>query len=166
MPPFAKKVSKLGKLQNWPVFMTYSIQKSLFVFLAIAGLLIGLPAEAASKRSQTKQLGAAQSKYSSAIRWNEFELAWALVDPEYRKEHPLSDLDKGRFKQIQVTGYDEKTQDILADGSVEVMVEIRLINKNTQAERVVMDTQVWRWDAIAKRWWLTTGLPDFSVKSF
>ena len=146
--------------------MTFSIQKSLFIFLAILGLLFGLPAEAASKRSQTKQLGVVQSKYSAAIRWNEFELAWVLVDPEYRKEHPLSDLDKGRFKQIQVTGYDEKTQDILADGSVEVTVEIRLINRNTQAERIIMDTQVWRWDAEAKRWWLSTGLPDFTARSF
>lgn len=146
--------------------MTLSIQKSFFVFLAMLSLLFGAPAEAASKRSQTKQLVAAQSKYSSAIRWNEFELAWAQVDPEFRKEHPLSDLDKGRFKQIQVTGYDEKTQDFMTDGSVEVTVEIRLINRNTQAERVIMDTQIWRWDALAKRWWLSTGLPDFSTKSF
>lgn len=146
--------------------MTFSIQKTLFAFLAILGLMFGMPLEAASKRSQNKQLVAAQSKYASAIRWNEFELAWAQVDPEYRKEHPLSDLEKGRFKHIQVTGYEEKAQDLLADGGVEVLVQIRLINKNTQAERVIMDTQVWRWDAKAKRWWLSTGLPDFSAKSF
>ena len=146
--------------------MTFSIKKSLFIFVAIFGLLSGIPAEAASKRSQTKQLVVMQSKYSSAIRWNEFEMAWGYVDPEYRKEHPLSDLEKQRFKQIQVTGYEEKSQDFLEDGGVEVNVEIRLINRNTQAERVIMDTQIWRWDAIAKRWWLSTGLPDFSARSF
>ena len=146
--------------------MTAGIKKSLLLFAAVLVLLIGLPAEAASKRSQNKQLVVAQSKYSTAIRWNEFELAWALVDPKYRKENPLTDLEKGRFKLIQVTGYDEKSQDFLDDGGVEVTVEIRLINRNTQAERIIMDTQVWRWDAEAKRWWLSTGLPDFTARSF
>ena len=146
--------------------MTFSIQKSIFTFLAILGLLFVMPAEAAGKRSQNKQLVVAQSKYFSAIRWNEFELAWTYVDPSYRTEHPLTDLDKERFKQIQVTGYEEKLQDVLADGRVEVTVEIRLINKNTQVERVIRDTQIWRWDASAKRWWLSTGLPDFSAKPY
>ena len=54
----------------------------------------------------------------------------------------------------------------LPDGSMEQSVEIRLINRNTQAERIVMDTQIWRWNEKAKRWWLTTGLPDFTAKSF
>ncbi len=146
--------------------MTLNIKMPLFAILAILGLLLGVPAEAASKRSQTKQLVVAQSKYSSAIRWNEFEMAWGYVDPIYRKEHPLTNLEKERFKQIQVTGYDEKSQDFLEDGGVEVIVEIRLINRNTQAERVIMDTQIWRWNAESKRWWLSTGLPDFSPKSF
>jgi len=146
--------------------MTFSIQKSFFTFLAILGLLFVMPAEAAGKRSQNKQLIVAQSKYFSAIRWNEFELAWTYVDPAYRTEHPLTDLDKERFKQIQVTGYEEKLRDVLADGGVEVTVEIRLINKNTQVERVIRDTQIWRWDAAAKRWWLSTGLPDFSARPY
>jgi hypothetical protein len=54
----------------------------------------------------------------------------------------------------------------LPDGSMEQIVEIRLINRNTQAERIVTDVQIWRWDEKAKRWWLTTGLPSFAAKSF
>lgn len=146
--------------------MAISIQKYFLMILAVMAMLIALPAEAVSKRSQSKQLIVVQSKYSSAIRWNEFEMAWGYVDPDYRKEHPLSDLEKERFKQIQVTGYEEKSQDVLVDGGIEVTVEIRLININTQAERVIRDTQIWRWNEKTKRWWLTTGLPDFSAKSY
>jgi len=103
--------------------MTFSIQKSIFSFLAILGLLFVMPAEAAGKRSQSKQLVVAQSKYFSAIRWNEFELAWTYVDPAYRTEHPLTDLDKERFKQIQVTGYEEMRQDVLAEGRCAVSAQ-------------------------------------------
>ncbi|MEO8003016.1 MAG: hypothetical protein ABI644_14155 [Arenimonas sp.] len=142
------------------------MKKIFLVLLASVFLLAIGPADAKSKRSQAKQLEIVQFKYSAAIRWNEFEMAWSHVDPVYRKEHPLSDLEKERLKQIQITGYEEKTLEPLEDGSIEQMVEIRLINRNTQIERIVMDTQVWRWDGVAKRWWLATGLPDFSPKSF
>jgi hypothetical protein len=143
-----------------------AIKKILGLILAAIVMLSAVPADAAKKRPQFKQFEAVQSQYASAIRWNEFEMAWGHIDPAYRKENPLSDLEKERLKQIQVTGYTEKTQDYLADGSIEQTVEIRLINRNTQAERKVFDTQIWRWDEKVKRWWLTTGLPDFTAKSF
>lgn len=142
------------------------MKKIILLLLASVFLLAVAPVDAKSKRSQAKQLEIVQYKYAAAIRWNEFEMAWSHVDPTFRREHPLSDLDKERLKQIQITGYEEKTIEPLDDGSIEQMVEIRLINRNTQTERIVMDTQVWRWDAAAKRWWLSSGLPDFSPKSF
>ncbi len=146
--------------------MSLFMKNSFVTVFAILMLLVAIPADALSKRSKTKQFVVVQTKYASAIRWNEFEMAWGHVDPEFRKENPLSDLEKERFKQIQVSGYEEKSQDVLEDGAIEVMVEIRLINRNTQAERVIMDTQIWRWNEKSKRWWLTTGLPDFTAKSF
>lgn len=143
------------------------MKKILLLLLAAGFLLItALPAEAVSKRAQAKLLETAQFKYASAIRWSEFEMAWGHVEPSYRTDNPLTDLEKERFKQIQITGYDKKSTDFLPDGSMEQSVEIRLINRNTQTERVVIDIQVWRWDEKAKRWWLTTGLPSFNPKSF
>jgi hypothetical protein len=146
--------------------MTISINKSLVITLACLALLLCISNVAIGKRAQTKQLDAALSKYASSIRWNEFEMAWGFVDPKYRQENPINELDKKRFKLIEITGYDEKTRDFLEDGSVELDVEIRLINRNTQIERVIENRQIWRWDAKDKRWWLTTGLPDFSAQSF
>jgi hypothetical protein len=142
------------------------MKTALIAFFVGFIMLLTAPAGAASKRSQNKQLEIALSKYSSAIRWSEFEMAWGYVEPKYREENPLSDLEKERFKQIQISGYEVKSRDTMEDGSVEQLVEIRLINRNTQADRSVIDTQIWRWDPKAKRWWLTTGLPNFTAKSW
>ena len=38
-------------------------------------------------------------------------------------------------------------------------VELRIIDRDTQTERIKTDRQNWRYDALAKRWWLTSGLP-------
>ena len=31
-------------------------------------------------------------------------------------------------------------------------------------ERIITDRQKWRWDAVAKRWWLVSGLPDLDAR--
>jgi hypothetical protein len=100
--------------------------------------------------------------YEAAVRWNEFDEAAEFVDPLVRIEKPLSDLERERFKQIQVTSYEVKRKHIGDDGTVEQVVEIRLIGRNTQIERMVTDHQKWRWDPEAKTLWLVTGLPDFT----
>lgn len=145
--------------------MTQSLRQILIIVLASLAMLVAFPADAKSKRSQMKQFEVSRMKYASSIRWNEFEMAWGYVEPFYRKDHPLTDLEVERLKQIQVTGYEEKFQETLADGSIELRAEIRLINRHTQAERVIMNTQLWRWDEVSKRWWLTNGLPDFYSSS-
>ncbi|HMB57136.1 MAG TPA: hypothetical protein VKM35_07985 [Arenimonas sp.] len=99
--------------------------------------------------------------YNGAIRWSEFDQAWAFVDPAVRIEKPLTDLERERFKQIQVTGYEVKSRDDSQPGIIDQVVEIRLIGKNTQAERTILDHQTWRWDEAGKHWWLMSGLPNF-----
>ena len=102
--------------------------------------------------------------YGAAIRWNEFEKAHDYVDPAVRQQQPMSELETERLKQIQVTGYEVKTRDVGTDGSIEQTVEIRVVNRNTQIERIVTDRQTWRRDATGKRYWLLSGLPDFSAR--
>jgi hypothetical protein len=106
----------------------------------------------------------ALESYAMAIRWSEFADGWAHVDPVLRQMQPLTELEMERFKQIQVTGYNLKSRVPTPDGGLAQTVEIRLINKNTQLERTIVDHQSWRWDAAAKRYWLTSGLPDFTAQ--
>jgi len=116
--------------------------------------------------SPTKQnpLDKLLDSYAAAIRWSEFDEAVEFVEPKVRQAQPLSDLERERFKQIQVTSYEVKRKRVAPDGSIEQVVEIRLIGRNTQLERMVTDHQVWRWDEASKQFWLTSGLPDFTAK--
>ena len=103
--------------------------------------------------------------YAGAIRWGHIDDAWSMVDPEYARKHPMSALDRERFEQVQVTGYLVKGTQMLSETEMAQVVEIRLINRHTQAERVITDRQLWRWDEDARCWWLTTGLPKISPSS-
>lgn len=104
------------------------------------------------------------TEYGVAIRWSEFDDALRFVDPAVLAQQPLSDLERERLKQVQVTGYEVKNREVGADGSIVQTVEIRLINRNTQLERSIVDRQTWRPDPAGKGYWLTSGLPDFSTR--
>ncbi|HTA65838.1 MAG TPA: hypothetical protein VK753_10060 [Xanthomonadaceae bacterium] len=99
--------------------------------------------------------------FTSAMRWGDFDSAYDFVDPKTKIEHPLSDIDKGRFKQVEVSGYDVvATAD--HEGTIDRQVKLSLINRNTQIPRSISYHEHWTWDATQKRWWLTSGLPDIS----
>ncbi len=119
-------------------------------------LLAGCP-KSASKGTALDEI---QYAYSAAIRWGDFEGAWSLVDPKVRKEHPLTDIDFSRYKQIQISGYRDHGGTTLGSGEVVRDIEIGVINRNTLAERNVRYRERWRYDEAAKTWWLVSGLPD------
>lgn len=133
-------------------------------WILMAGLL-ALSGCAANQLQTAGQLReAALTNYGVAIRWSEFDQALAFVDPAFLARQPLTDLERERLKQIQVTGYDVKTREAAADGSIVQTVEIRVINRNTQLERSFIDRQAWQAGPDGKSYWLTTGLPDFSAR--
>jgi len=101
-----------------------------------------------------------QYAYSAAIRWGDFEGAWQLIDPTYREAQPMTDLQFERYKQIQISGYRDLAERV-DEGTAMREIQIGIINRNTMAERSIRYTEQWRYDAEAKRWWITSGLPDF-----
>ncbi len=127
-------------------------------------LVLGLMAVAgladAGSRAQRRALEEMQTAYAAAIRWSDFDTVAQMVDPEYRRAHPQTDLENARYQQVQVSGYRELRVAEGADGSVVREAEIRVINRNTQAERSVRCSEVWRWDPQRKQWWLANGPPD------
>lgn len=133
-----------------------------FASSLILVLSVALLAGCASK-TRSDALTATLTAYGSTLRWGSFESAQQFVDPAVRKAHPLSSMDKSRFKQFRVSDYDDGAGPVPSgDFDVEQTVQIRLINVNTQGERSVIDHQKWHYDAESKHWWLTTGLPDIT----
>ena len=101
--------------------------------------------------------------YANTMRWGDFQSALQFVDPKVRAAHPPSALDLARYQQVRVTGYDEGAGAV-PDGENQVrqVVQIGLVNLNTQAERTVIDRQSWSYDPKTKHWWLESGLPDIT----
>ena len=126
--------------------------------LLLVLLVAALPVQASRKGDRLQQ---AQYAYSAAIRWNDFEGAWSLVDPAFRDAHPKSELEFERYKQIQVSSYRDRPPQPVGKDEVRRDVEIGVINRHTMAERTVRYVEHWRYDAKAKSWWLVNGLPDF-----
>ncbi len=101
--------------------------------------------------------------YAETLRWGDFAHALEYVDPAYREVHPLTPLQRARYRQVRVAGYDEGQGPVpVGPDEVRQTVKIGLINRHTQRERFVIDHQIWKWDAEAKHWWLETGLPDIT----
>ncbi len=132
------------------------------ILTAIAALLgMAVTAQAAGPgRSQRNKLTQTQEAYVAAVRWSDFEGAERFIDPAYWQAHPLTDLQRERYRQVQVSNYRERSTSVAADGAIERRVEMGVINRNTLAERTLMVTERWRWDPEAKRWWQVEGLPD------
>ncbi len=124
----------------------------------VAGFL--LLAGCATKQHSRDLLHVTLYDYSGAIRWNNFAGAAALLDPKL--EQPVKAIDMKRYEQVQVTGYDVRGSEMPTPETYNQVVEIRLINRHTQAERSIVDKQRWRYDAEARQWWLTSGLPDIT----
>lgn len=126
----------------------------------VALLLALLLAACAGTGSQQNLRDSALYAYAGAIRWGHIDDALSLIDPEYLREHPISALERERYDQVEFTGYQVKGSQMLSENELVQLVEIRLVNRHTLVERTIQDREHWRWDATARRWWLTSGLPD------
>ena len=64
-----------------------------------------------------------------------------------------------------LAGEPEETADVgeppHVTGLMGLYTEIGVVNRHTQAERMLRYQERWRWDPKAKRWWQMAGLPDF-----
>ncbi len=128
---------------------------------ALLALVVAL-AGCASAGTKLDALQSAQYDYSAAIRWNDFEGAWNMLDPELRKKQPMTALEFERYKQVKVARYDVlASQGSSKDLVARQEVQIDVINEHTQVQRSIRYTEQWRYDPVAKAWWVTSGLPDF-----
>ncbi|MCD9088580.1 hypothetical protein [Stenotrophomonas sp. SY1] len=135
-------------------------KRLLQVATAMLLLVAGVAQAEGPSRSQRSKLPATQEAYMAAVRWNDFEAAERFLDPQYLELKPITELQRERYRQVQVSAYRERSSNAGADGSIERRMEISVINRNTLAERTAMVNERWRWDAEAKRWWQAGGLPD------
>jgi hypothetical protein len=131
-------------------------------FMVVAALAaLVLTSCAAGQRANTPN--ETLYNYAGALRWGGFEQALEFVDPQLREQAPPSALDLERYRQVEVKGYQVTRTAALGGDGLQRDVEISLVNRHTQRERVVRHREVWRFAPVAKRWWLSNGLPDITA---
>lgn len=114
-------------------------------------------AEARSKKD--KLMDQVLLDYASTLRWGGFEQAISFIDPAVREANPIASVDLNRYRQVRISYYHSQSPVTVSKTEIQVLAEIGIINNHSQAERVVVDRQTWRYDEKAKRWWLMSGLP-------
>jgi hypothetical protein len=117
---------------------------------------------AMTTQSESRDLELTLVAYANAVRWGDFEQALAFVDKQTLKDHPLSAIDMERYKQVKVAAYTEQPPVPTGPHEVRQIVQISLVNINTQTERSIVDKQLWRYDEKGKHWHLMSGLPDIT----
>ncbi|UWX03972.1 hypothetical protein H1235_17065 [Pseudoxanthomonas sp. NC8] len=132
---------------------------TILLLSVVLALLAGAPRAEAGGSS--RKLEQAQTVYSAAMRWSDYEAAWQMVDPEIRATRPLTDLELERYRQLRVSSYREGGNGELEDGTVVRAVEVGVVNRHTWPSAWSATRERWRWDPEAKRWWQLAGLPDF-----
>jgi hypothetical protein len=125
-------------------------------------LAVVLLAACAGKSGSSSKLQETLYAYQSTIRWGDLSGALAFIEPKLREGLAPSSLEERRLAQLQVVGYYVQGSQQPSEGELQQIVEIRVVNRNTQVERSVMDRQTWRWSVDDKAWWLVSGLPEFS----
>ncbi len=127
----------------WPVLMT---------------CLLG--ACSAGVGSEKSRLEETMYHYSAAVRWGDVEQIIAFHDPNVLAEHPPEAIELERWRQLRVTGYRARGLEPQPDETVVQFAEIEFMNRHTQTTSALLDREQWRYDESAKRWWLTSGLPN------
>lgn len=125
--------------------------------LAFAFLVLVLAGCATQGRDRA--LHEAQYAWSAAIRWGDFDGALHLVDPAWREAHPLTDLERERYAQVQISSYRDVGGSVQGD-TARRAIDVGVVNRHTLAERRLRHVEHWRWDPVAETWWVTNGLPD------
>ena len=128
----------------------------------LLALILVLLAGCGTIKNKSTVLENTLETYASVIRWGNFDDALHFVDPEVQKQHPVSALDLERYHQIRVTVYTEQPAKPVSANEVQQVVEIGVVNVNTQAARAIIDRQLWRYDEKSNHWWLMSGLPDIT----
>ena len=135
-------------------------RRLLLLALLLAPLVLS---GCATKKHSRDLLQIALYDYQGAIRWGNFPGAVDFLDPEVLAKKPLDPLALKRYEQIQVTGYTVQGGGAPSEGTFQQAVEIRFVNRHTQAESAILDRQSWRYDEEQRRWWLVSGLPDITA---
>lgn len=112
------------------------------------------------KMSKKQSLDHTLYQYQKVMRWADYNTAMSFFAPDLAEDKKPTRLEVDRLRQFNISSY--VAAPILPgedENTIIQKVEMKLYNKHTKREKVVVDTQTWQYDKEVKRWWLVSGLP-------
>jgi hypothetical protein len=141
--------------------MPHLIRPTLRFLVAVA---LGLSLTGcATTGNEAKLLDETLMAHASTVRWGDPVAGLEFADPALRERFTPTGLERERWRQFQVAAYRAQPPVMLAKDRAVRTVELELVNRNTQVARTVAWRQEWRFDPVAKRWWLASGLPSLDA---
>lgn len=125
---------------------------------ALLVLLFGC--NGAGTKTRLRSLDDAINAYAQALRWGRYDDAQQF---HMTRDGERIVLDEHVMADIRVTGYSVRETVFDAEGtSAQVQAEFKyfITSRGTLQSRVV--PQTWWYDEESKRWFMDSGLPDFS----
>lgn len=130
--------------------------KKIIICLIVCTLMTACGGRMSKKQSLDHTL----YQYAKVMRWADFNTALTFFSPDMEEKDKPSNTDIERLKQFGISSYvaspilpGETEDQIMQD------VQIKLYNKHTKREKVVIDHQVWKYNDESKSWLLLSGLP-------
>jgi len=132
-----------------------------FAFFLITLLLVACnPVQKVKDRKHTEDLDAATDTYRKLIRWGHFDQALQYIKARDGSEQVPDLKEASRYKVSHYTITGRFLSDDLQDARVVATIEY--IKLDNQVAKTLRDEQHWWYEPEAKRWHLSTGLPDFA----
>jgi hypothetical protein len=113
-----------------------------------------------NEREMLKSLEAVTDKYENSIRWGNYEQADSFIKKSEGSENDTPDF--AGLKKIKVSLYKVLNRDVEKEELRAMqLVEISYYHIDYMIEKVLIDKQLWEYDAPEKKWHLKSGFPDF-----
>lgn len=128
--------------------------------ITIALLICALLSACGGRMGKKQSLDHTLYQYAKVMRWADFNTALTFFSPAMETANKPSNTDIERLKQFGVSSY-VASPILPGSDENEIMqdVQIKLYNKHTKREKVIIDRQVWTYDDDTKTWLLLSGLP-------
>lgn len=127
-------------------------------------LFSSLVASCGGSRAELKILDQTLRDHASTLRWGDLEQTLAYADPAVLEKTPINKLELERWRQWRIAGVRTQPYALIDETHAQQLVQIDLVNVNTQVARDVVHRQAWRYDAEKKRWLLSNPLPSLDVR--
>jgi hypothetical protein len=131
--------------------------------VVLVTLLVCSLAACASGDRRSQSLQDTLDAYQKMLRWGDFTAAMQFLHPDHMPSQREAALIMKRFEQIQMNGYQVKSQAPASDKETFLQTaEVSFANRHNMVVRTIEDPQVWRWVPERERWMLISGLPDIT----